>query len=244
MRDMKYPARASRRRFIKSAAGITAAAPLGLLLSRLAEAAPTERNEPIPPLDENKLSLAEGLSYRPFSVMGQRMDDGLAVPELHDGMACFAGDNGHTLLVRNHEVYVKESSPRPELAYDPKCRGGTVTIELDAELNLVRHHLSLTGTRKNCSGGATPWGTWLSCEEEFGAAAERHGYVFEVDPRAKTLTKGEPLRAMGRFEHEAAGVDPETGVVYLTEDKGDSAFYRFIPKEPGRLAAGGRLQGF
>ena len=47
---------------------------------------------------------------------------------------------------------------------------------------------------------------------------------------------------MGRFVHEAACVDPETGIVYLTEDQGEALFYRFIPKEPGNLKAGGTLQ--
>ena len=37
-------------------------------------------------------------------------------------------------------------------------------------------------------------------------------------------------------------MDPVTGIVYQTEDKGDSLFYRFIPKVPGRLERGGRLQ--
>ena len=51
-----------------------------------------------------------------------------------------------------------------------------------------------------------------------------------------------PLKAMGRFNHEAAAVDPRTGIVYLTEDRGDSLFYRFIPKVSGQLHKGGQLQ--
>jgi secreted PhoX family phosphatase len=47
---------------------------------------------------------------------------------------------------------------------------------------------------------------------------------------------------MGRFNHEAACIDPQTGIVYLTEDRGDSLFYRFIPKQPGKLVLGGKLQ--
>ena len=51
-----------------------------------------------------------------------------------------------------------------------------------------------------------------------------------------------PLTALGRFNHEAACVDPATGFVYLTEDRDDGVLYRFVPKVPGRLAEGGRLQ--
>jgi hypothetical protein len=47
---------------------------------------------------------------------------------------------------------------------------------------------------------------------------------------------------MGRFRHEAAAVDPRTGIVYLTEDQEDGLFYRFLPHRPGALALGGRLQ--
>lgn len=64
--------------------------------------------------------------------------------------------------------------------------------------------------------------------------------MFEV-PSDGTPT-GEPVPAMGRFSHEAVAVDPETGIVYLTEDATPSGFYRFVPDVPGRLGAGGRLQ--
>ena len=69
-----------------------------------------------------------------------------------------------------------------------------------------------------------------------------HGYIFEVPASAQGLIKPEPLTAMGRFNHEAAAVDPRTGIVYLTEDRGDSLFYRFIPNQRGQLAQGGQLQ--
>jgi secreted PhoX family phosphatase len=47
---------------------------------------------------------------------------------------------------------------------------------------------------------------------------------------------------MGRFNHEAIAVSPNGRAVYLTEDRNDGVLYRYLPKEPGRLAAGGRLQ--
>jgi secreted PhoX family phosphatase len=52
-----------------------------------------------------------------------------------------------------------------------------------------------------------------------------------------------PLKAMGRFMHEAVAVDRRTGIIYLTEDSRPfCGFYRFLPKKPGRLAEGGRLE--
>ena len=47
---------------------------------------------------------------------------------------------------------------------------------------------------------------------------------------------------MGRFRHEAVATDPRTGIVYLTEDRSDGAFYRWLPVHPDRLLEGGRLQ--
>ncbi len=134
--------------------------------------------------------------------------------------------------------------------------GGTTTIHYDP-IAKERHsiHLSLAGTEINCAGGPMPWGSWLTCEETFsdpGTGFERgrvvqrekrHGYIFEVPSGEDGLAEPVPLTAMGRFEHEAAAASPSSGVIYLTEDRHQSLFYRFIPNVPGKLREGGRLQG-
>jgi hypothetical protein len=56
------------------------------------------------------------------------------------------------------------------------------------------------------------------------------------------LSEPVPLIEMGRFNHEAIAVDPATGAVYQTEDRGDSCFYRFRPNQPGDLRSGGVLE--
>jgi hypothetical protein len=133
--------------------------------------------------------------------------------------------------------------------------GGTTTVVYDPQKRQrKRIHLSLAGTEINCAGGPTPWGSWLSCEEifrdpgsnfEWGAVVNReqkHGYVFEVRAAHDGLSDPVPLKDMGRFEHEAAAVNPATGIVYMTEDRHQSLLYRFIPHVPGKLVEGGRLQ--
>lgn len=133
--------------------------------------------------------------------------------------------------------------------------GGTATIVYDPQnKRTISQHLSLAGTELNCAGGPTPWGSWLTCEECFtdeGMGFEflqlvhrerRHGYVFEVPANAGGLVEPQPLKEMGRFEHEAAAVNPLSGVVYLTEDREKGLLYRFIPNQPGKLHLGGRLQ--
>src|SRR5919107_1197576 len=85
----------------------------------------------------------------------------------------------------------------------------------------------LSGTNVNCAGGATPWGTWLSCEEV------PLGRVFETWPGGGR-SAAERTR-MGRFKHEAAACDPQRRVVYLTEDEEDGCLYRFLPDTWGDL---------
>jgi secreted PhoX family phosphatase len=211
------------------------------------------------------MDLPKGFSYEILSVAGARMDDGWTVPALHDGTAAFPGPDGLTVLVRNHEMAhgvplhdafgagtARLSRSARALIYDngfgQPAPGGTTTLVYDTKnRRLVSHFLSLAGTVRNCAGGATPWGTWITCEESLQPVDERHekdhGYCFEVpaspEPR---LHKADPIRAMGRFNHEAIAVDPASGVVYLTEDRPDGLLYRFLPDEPGRMMAGGRLQ--
>ena len=214
------------------------------------------------------IDLPGGFSYRLITQTGKPMSDGFVTPGRPDGMACFAhpSDAGKAVLVRNHENFASMTHNMPFgegnalLAQVPEGKfydrrlpeqpfyGGTSTLVVDmASGEVVRDNLSLIGTVGNCAGGATPWGSWLSCEEQMlkpgeEDALEHHGFVFEVPSSAESLVDPVPLKAMGRFSHEAASVDPETGVVYLTEDHFAGLFYRFLPDVPGELAKGGRLQ--
>ncbi|TWI04950.1 hypothetical protein IP90_01092 [Luteimonas cucumeris] len=165
------------------------------------------------------------------------------------------GHGPELVLIRNHEV----GGGTPILApgmYDTGdigggqvAGGGTTTLRW-RKGEWLETEASLGGTLVNCAGGLTPWGTWLSCEEiktdQVSSTGKKHGYVFEVDPRAERTT-GRPLVGLGRFSHEAVAVDPRTGIVYLTEDdRNKSGLYRFIPDDRrgrnGSLENGGRLQ--
>ncbi|HEX8512935.1 MAG TPA: alkaline phosphatase PhoX, partial [Allosphingosinicella sp.] len=202
--------------------------------------------------------LPAGFSYTVVSRFGDPMDDGLLVPSSLDGMGAIDLGGGLMALVRNHELTIDRTDLGPTggdaqraakigKAYGRQAGipfpGGTTTVVYDYRLRRpISSYLSLAGTIRNCAGGVTPWGSWLSCEETDYAGELRHGYVFEVPGDSKGLVDPVPLKAMGRFVHEAAVVDPASGIAYLTEDREDGLFYRFIPANPGRLADGGRLQ--
>ncbi len=256
----------SRRRFL-AGLGAASAVALSPLASRLAAADARDAATAVPgygplqPDAQGILDLPDGFRYRMISRVGQDMDDGFVVPGLADGMHAFPAARGRTILTRNHELHpgssetafraMKGQLSDAQLArvYDPSAgRGAVTTLVVDTTSDTVEgQFLTLAGTLRNCSGGATPWESWISSEEmvigagQYGARRE-HGYNFEVPAAATSLVEPLPLKAMGRFNHEAVAVDARTGVVYQTEDRNDGLLYRFLPDERGRLAAGGRLQ--
>jgi secreted PhoX family phosphatase len=169
------------------------------------------------PPNELGVRLPSGFTSRLVAFTGERVGDTnfewVGEP---DGAATFATQDGGWIYVANSEVN--------------GTGGGAAAIRFASNGDIIDAYRILGGTKWNCSGGATPWGTWLSGEEF------RNGNVWECDPTRPGQGVRRPL--LGAFAHEAAVVDPATGWVYLTEDDGDGRLYRFRPATPGNLSAG------
>jgi len=211
------------------------------------------------------LDLPGGFSYEIIGRAGETMSDGLILPGSPDGMAAFPGKGDEVVVVRNHEVSAGSSSGQGAFGrrnqllnkinkdrfYDSgkksPCLGGTSTFVYDTRKKaVVRQFLSLAGTIRNCAGGPTPWNSWITCEETVvksgGNLARDHGWCFDVPATDQPeLADPVPLKAMGRFNHEAVAVDPDTGDVFETEDRHEGLIYKFVPKVKGKLAEGGKL---
>ena len=165
--------------------------------------------------DAHGISLPEGFESRLVARGGELVEgtDHRWHPA-SDGAATFPTRDGGWILVSNSE----------------QLEGGAGAIRFGAGGEVLDAYRILDGTAQNCAGGATPWGTWLSCEEY------EEGRVGECDPAGRRAARVHD--AMGVFKHEAAAVDPRGRRVYLTEDWEDGAFYRYTPRRWPHLGEG------
>jgi len=145
-----------------------------------------------------------------------------------------------------------------------------ITAKTPIQLNWdspIKGTMTAIGTLGNCSGGITPWNTFLTCEENYDGfygetvydehnvatkkaakyykwdefydyPPEHYGWVVEVDPKDGSAQKHV---ALGRFAHECCTLyqlEDNRVVAYTGDDKNSEHLYKFVSSKPNSLKEG------
>ncbi|MDB9925800.1 PhoX family protein [Hyphomicrobiales bacterium] len=166
----------------------------------------------VSPLKESDVSgvlVPEGLKCTLIAKSGEKVHGDHVWHGSPDGASVFPTKDNGWIYVSNSEL--------------GGSKGGAGAIKFNQNGQIEDSYSILENSNRNCSGGSTPWGTWLSCEEH------DKGIVWETSPFRDDNRFPKKRKILGAFRHEGAAVDPYNNYIYMTHDDMAGFFYRFIP---------------
>ncbi|MBP7844025.1 MAG: DUF839 domain-containing protein [Proteobacteria bacterium] len=245
-----------------------------------------QKKNPLSLLNESQLKddliLTNGLEYKLFLSQGDSFGNNLNFGSDNDFIAHQKISETQSIFLFNHESPLQgypafeqqkqvgvslivcqkglDNSWTP-IKEHPLNRRIDGTTEIPFSNNIkIKNKNSAIGTLANCAGGKTPWGTFLTCEENFHAfytaydfsnktsqyswelmspyPSEHYGWVVEINPLTGQAQKHTSL---GRFCHEGATVTRAKNgmpVVYMGDDSNDQFIYKFISNKKDSLEDG------
>jgi len=165
--------------------------------------------------------LSNGLSARPIAEAGERVklaggtESELKFHSLPDGAAVFPSKKSNGWLYASNAENDKSGKDWDD--------GGVGVLEFNSGGEVTAYYKIATDTKRNCGGGATPWNSWITCEEVKG------GRIHQTDPYG---VKEQAVTAMGDLGYyESFAYDNGTLIptFYATKDKEDGVVTRFTP---------------